>query len=232
MLRKRSLTTHLLLFLAIAAPVAAQQHRLYVFGAGGLVIRQMPTYETDDTPLNRSGIWGLSAGGGMWVRRMIGIEGSIAFQQPQHVKWSYNYQFASEAKQLDTADRDVPILGRLRYAARAGGRVGTDLIVGGGWTWHRAASKVLATCGVPSRFEPCVTLAQPRDDETFATWEPALAAGIDVPIRLSSRVALAPSFQAVFSQRRQFMTGYDHRGPVSGSGAVFSIGTVVSWRDR
>lgn len=230
--RSRRLVAHLLLCLAMAAPVAAQQPRVYVFGAGGLAIRQMPTYDTDNRPLHRSGISGLSAGGGLWVRRTIGIEGAIALQPPQHVKWSFNYEFAREATELDTEDRDVPILGRLRYAARAGGHVGTDLIVGGGWIWHRAVSNVLATCGVPSRFEPCVPLAQPRHDETFATWEPALTAGVEVPIRVSPRVALAPFVHAVFSQRRPFMTGYDHRGPVSGSGAVSSFGAAVSWRDR
>lgn len=229
---KPSVAIRLVLFLACATPARAQQHRIYVFGAAGRTVREMPVLTSDDTPLNRSGIWELSGGGGVWVRRSVGIEGSIAFPQPQHVTWFYNYQFGGEAKHLDTADRDIPILGRLRYAATAGRRVGVDVIVGGGWTWHRAVSTVLASCGTGSQPQPCVPLAQPRDDETFATWEPALTAGLDMPVRASSRVAVAPSLHAVISHRRQFMTGYDHRGPVSGGGAVFSFGAVVSWRDR
>jgi hypothetical protein len=56
--------------------------------------------------------------------------------------------------------------------------------------------------------------------------------GVDVPIRLSDHVALAPSVRLLYAFRRDYLTNAGFRGPGSGPGLMPSVGLTLRWTAR
>ena len=119
----------------------------------------------------------------------------------------------------------------MRVVAVRGKHVSLEGLVGGGLTWHDTESFVLQDCN--TNFPPaCVTPNPPTSADTYGTWEWTLSGGVDVPIRLSEHVALAPTVRLLYAYRRPYLTATDHRGPASGPGFMPSIGLTLRWTAR
>jgi hypothetical protein len=170
---------------------------------------------------------GAIVGGGVWLQRHVAIEGVADFHRAQPVRWHFGYLFAPNSDQL-TNDRDAAVVGYVRIAPMRGRRVSVEPTVGGGISWHRAASVITADCGPGSRPTPCLPVTPPAPSDTYTTAEPVVALGLDVAVRVSARVALTPGFRLLTVRRRTYLTGYAHRGPASGRGVL--SGFAVSLR--
>lgn len=182
---------------------------------------------------------GLTATGGVWLTRRIGVEGEISRTSAQTFPWLFSYQFAETSVQ-QTSNRDVPIVGLVRLAVVPGRRMAVNAVVGAGVTSHRAHSYAIEDCGYGVVQLPCKSLGTgPVSDptgalhgETVTSLEPAFEFGVDLPIHVSSRVAVAPTFRVLKADRRQWLTGFDHRGPQGGSGTLFIFGCSAVWGAR
>jgi hypothetical protein len=213
------------------APAMAQDEvlvrfaRVYLTGGWIESWRQpawAPAHATPSPP-PASPVPSLTVGGGVWLRSGVGVEGTIGFQRQQTFPWHYGYLFDRNSDELAT-DRDVPLVGVLRLAPARGEPVSVEAIAGGGISWHRGESFTTADCGPGSRPMPCVPVTPTLSDSvTTAEWMATF--GADVVFRLSWRVAITPGFRIDLVRRRQYLTGYDHRGPYSGGGVMpaFSI---------
>jgi hypothetical protein len=165
------------------------------------------------------------AGAGWWVKPRVGIEGSIEFQRRQTLSWHYSYMADQD---LSTTDRDTPILGHVRVAALRAQPVSVDALIGGGVTRHGTESFALRNCS-PVFSTICTTPDPPASAGTYGTWEWALSAGVDVPIRLSDHVRLSPTARVLYAHRRPYLTSDNFRGPQSGPGLMPSIGLTLRW---
>jgi hypothetical protein len=196
----------------------------FVLGGSDLV-----TDVTDSGPL----VWGgLSASVGIWLGRRVGVEGDVSRTATQTLPWLYSYLDGTSIQ--ETSTRDVPIVGLLRVAAIPGRRADVNAVVGAGVSWHRATSHPTADCGGSSVIQlPCTPL-NPASVSSYvdSSFEPALEFGADVPIRLSGRFAVAPTFRVLIVNRRQWLTAFDHRGPGGGSGTVVIFGCSAVWGGR
>ncbi len=66
-----------------------------------------------------------------------------------------------------------------------------------------------------------IVYVPPEVSDGFASFEFLIAAGVDVPTLRLFRVS-----------RRQYLTGYVHRGPANGSGRILTIGMSATWRSH
>ena len=58
------------------------------------------------------------------------------------------------------------------------------------------------------------------------------SAGVDVPIRLSARVALTLTARLLYAHRREYLTRDLFRGPDCGSGVMPLLGVTLRWTVR
>jgi hypothetical protein len=221
----------LVCLLPCAAARAQPPSRLYVSAGAHVALRDSGERTVDLLAGERSSIPAVSAGAGIWLSEALGVEGSISVTRGQSFPWIYSYLFDESSLQR-VVSRDVPMVGLVRIAMLHGRRMGLDVVWGGGWTWHRAQSEITAGCGRGFINPVCVPLETPRVSDTMRTFEPLLALGADAPLRLSSRFALAPGVRMLTIHRRDFLTGYNHRGPVAGNGVIVTFGIAAMWRDR
>jgi len=209
---------------------ASEAQSLYVFGGAGLTWRKTGWQQqsADDLPPERKPVPTLAVGGGWWITPRLAIDGSVEFQRRQTLSWRYTY---FDNNYFSSTDRDTLILGHVRIVAARGDRVALEALVGGGLTWHGTESFVLQDCN--TNFPPtCVTPDPPTKADTYGTWEWVFSTGVDVPIRLSDHVTLAPTVRLRYADRRPYLTATDHRGPASGPGFMPSIGLTLRWTAR
>jgi hypothetical protein len=174
---------------------------------------------------------GVVATAGVQIKPWIGVEGSVQLQREQSFPWKFSYQFATVTKELAT-DKDRPVVGYARFSPPCRGKICGEILLGMGFNRHYGGSSTTATCGSGQLPTPCVPLSEPRRSDTLTTNELVLASGFDLPIRVSPSVSVGPAVRVIYIDRRQFLTGYNHRGPSSGSGVVPSIGVSATWRSR
>jgi hypothetical protein len=202
----------------------------YVSGGWSVASRDRgnaPTSVADLGP-HRSLVHTVLVGAGYRFTPRVGLEGEMQLQAGQSFDWRYSYQFARNSLQT-TTDRDTPLVGLLRVRLLPNARVGLEPVIGGGGTFHSAASEITADCGSGQFPQPCVPLPAPVEGDRFTTFEWLFATGVDVPMRVSQHVAIAPSFRILVVKRRQFLTGHAHRGPAVGGGLIGSFGAVLRW---
>lgn len=226
------------LMLAFASGAMAQT-RGWLYVEGGITGRsqedvplvapsfQVPT--TSDAPqANRMGLTGTL---GVWVTQHIGVEGEISRTGTQSLDWLYDYAF-DETDTERTLTRDVPVIGLVRVAILPERRVDINPVIGGGLTWHHALSYPTADCGYGFAQPPCKPLTTSVSPDDYASFEPALEFGADVRIRVASRFSIVPTVRILKIDRRQWLTGFDHRGPQGGSGTVVVVGCSAGWSNR
>ena len=227
----RSFTVAILL--ACAAPLHAQG--VYVAGGWSQVWRDPPfvlTFARQTEP-PASPVHTAAAGVGIWFARDVAVEGSLGLHRQQAVDWEWRYQFAGgNWSNQRTFDRDVPLAATLRVAPLRRHRVSVEPLLTGGISFHRSVSYITADC--PRLLTPlrCVPVEPPKRGETFATAEWLLGFGADVPIRVSPRVEVLPGARVLFVKRRQYLTGYNHRGPSVGGGTLPEFGVSVRYAIR
>lgn len=214
--------------IACAAPLHAQD--VYVTGGWSQVWRQGP-WATLPGP-TVSPVQTAAAGVGVWFARDLAVEGSIGFHRDQAVDWEWRYQFAGGANNQRTFDRDVPLTAALRIAPLRGRRVAVEPALTGGISFHRSQSYITADCGPASRPTACVPIDPPKRGETFSTAEWLLGFGADVPLRVSRRLEILPGVHFLFVKRRDYLTGYNHRGPRIGGGRLPGFGVSVRYAIR
>lgn len=218
------------LLLGCAAPLHAQD--LYVFGGWSQFWRDPPYFLTFAKPTEppASPVQTVIAGVGLWVARDLAVEGSIGLHQQQAVDWQWRYLFAAgNASNQRTFDRDVPLVATLRAAPLRRHRVSIEPVLSGGISFHRSQSYITADCGPVTRPTTCVPVEPPKQGETFGTAEWLLGFGADVVIRASRRVAIMPGLRFMFINRREYLTGYGHRGPKIGGNGLPGFGVSVRY---
>jgi hypothetical protein len=211
----------LALVLSCTATRAAAQDRFYLTGGFASSWREPAWVMSLATPSQppAAPVPAAAIGAGLWFQRDVAVEGMMTVHRPQSVPWHYGYQFGGNSDQL-TDDRDLLTVGYLRIAPMRGRRVSIEPLVGGGVNWHRGQSVMTAGCGTGSTPAPCVPVTPPTPSDSLTTGEWMASLGADVALRLSTRVALAPGFRLDMVRRRQYLTGFDHRGPASGGGMM------------
>lgn len=211
----------LALVLSCTATRAAAQDRFYVTGGFATSWREPAWTMSPETPSQppASRVPGAAIGAGVWFQPDVAVEGLVSVHRQQSIPWHYGYLFDGNSDQL-TMDRDLLMAGYLRIAPMRGRRVSIEPLGGGGISWHRGQSVMTADCGPGSRPTPCVPVTPPTPSDSLTTREWMAALGVDVGLRVSPRVSIAPGFRLEMVRRRQFLTGYDHRGPSSGSGMM------------
>ena len=164
--------------------------------------------------------------GGWWITPSIGVEGSVQLQRRQTLSWIYSYTSRMDES---ATDRDMPIAAHLRGMLWRRRRLSIEGLIGGGFNWHRAESFTLVHCGGNFGSGPCVAVTPPETSDVEASWEPLLSGGLDLPIRAASHVYLVPTARLVYVRRREFLTGYEFRGPGNGSGLMWTGGLALRW---
>lgn len=217
------------LLMLSAAPAAAQTPGFYASGAWLKVRRDRDLYAdpTDRLATHRSSVQAVTASAGRRMNRVVAFEGEIGLQQGQSFPWKFTYQFSENTEEVLT-HRDVPLIGYARFFAGSG-RVRLEPVVGFGYVWHRAESLTVGDCGSGNFPHACLPLATPVVSDTLNSWERAIATGADVAIRASAHVSIVPTVRVTWIDRRQYLTGYDHRGPASGDGFTSAFGVAVRW---
>jgi hypothetical protein len=193
--------------------------RLYVSGGWAPALRDEGLTE------------GVLATAGVQIKPWLGVEGSVQLQREQSFPWEFSYLFANVTQELAT-DKDRPVVGYVRFSPPCRSKVCGEILIGTGFNRHYGGSFTTATCGSGQLPTPCVPLSEPRRSDTLTTNEWVFASGFDLPIRVSPSVSVGPAVRVIYIDRRQFLTGYDHRGPSSGSGVVLTIGVSATWRSR
>lgn len=214
--------------LGVAAAAHAQS--LYINGGMALTWREAgwrPQAPTDVKPASQP-VTTLVAGGGWWLNRTVAVDGSIGILRAQSLSWRYTY-FAN--RHISTTDRDMPILAHVRFRAARLHRISIEPVLGGGVTRHAAQSFVLEECGT-SGSPTCTTVNPPRQSPEDVSWEWTVSGGIDVPVWLSTHVAVAPTARLLFVHRRHYLTSDGFRGPDSGPGLMPSVGLQLRWTRR
>ena len=211
----------LALVLSGTATRAAAQDRFYVTGGFATSWREPAWVMSPATPSQppASTVPAAAIGAGLWFQPDLAVEGMMTVHRQQSLSWHSGYQFGGNSDQL-TNDRDLLTAGYLRIAPMRGRRVSIEPLVGGGINWHRGQSVTTASCGTGSMPTPCVPVTPPTPSDSLTTGEWMVSLGADVALRLSARIALAPGVRIDMVRRRQFLTGYDHRGPSSGGGMM------------
>jgi hypothetical protein len=215
--------------LLIGAGDAAAQS-IYVFGGTAQVWRRTGWRQQsiDDLGPTTKPTPSVLAGAGWWLKPALGIEGSIELLRRQTLSWHYGYMADTD---LSTEDHDVPILGHLRIAPLRARHVSLEALIGGGLTWHGIESFVIRQCS-PVFSRDCSTPNPPTSAGTYGTWEWTFSSGLELPIRLTDHVTLAPSARVLYAHRRRYLTPTDFRGPASGPGRMPSIGLTLRWTPR
>jgi hypothetical protein len=170
-----------------------------------------------------------TVGAGLWVTPHTALEGSIGISRAQSVPWQWRYLFGGTASNQIATDRDVPVLGTVRVSPRRGQRVSVEPFLGGGYNFHRSRSSIIATCGPAANPTACVPLDTPTESDALTTAEWLIAVGADVPIQVSRRCEVLPGVRFMFARRRQYLTGYNHRGPEIGGGSLPGFGVTVRY---
>jgi hypothetical protein len=206
---------------------AAAQDRFYVTGGMAASWREPAWVMSPATPEQPPASPGPVAaiGAGVWLQPDLAVEGIVTINRQQSLPWHYGYMTSND--QLST-DRDVMLVGYLRIAPMRGRRVSIEPLGGAGVSWHRGQSFITASCGSAFNPSPCVPVTPPTLGNSLTTPEWMASLGVDVALRLSSRIALAPGFRLDMVRRRQFLTVFDHRGPSSGGGTM--PGVMVALR--
>jgi hypothetical protein len=216
------------LVLALAAPSAGQD--VYIVGGTALTSRApgwAPSLATPEAPPG-SIVPSISGGAGIWLGDAA-IEASISMLRAQSIAWHFGYLFGNRGDKI-TADRDLPVSGLVRVAPLRHRTVSIEPLIGGGVSFHRAATMTTADCGSGSIVtQVCVPITPPRDDEVNTTADWMFTAGADVAIRASPHLAIVPGVRGSFVKRAPYMTGYGHRGPASGAGHLWSIGVTARY---
>ncbi len=172
----------------------------------------------------------MTAAAGVQLNRQVGVEGSVLFLRGQSAPWRFTYVFGPDITDELATHWDTPIAGYVRYTPLLGHRVAIEPLAGAGYSWHKAESATTARCGTYNVPRPCQPVSPPEVSDTLATFEFLIAAGVDIPMRVSSTTSLAPSVRLFRVSRRQYLTGYVHRGPANGSGLILTIGMSATWR--
>jgi hypothetical protein len=219
----------LLLAGTTAAPAMAQQ-RVYITGGAAVTSRESgwsPSLATPSAP-PAAIVPSFAGGAGVWLSPNVAVEGTLSMTAAQTIAWHYGYLFDETGDKV-TQDRDVPLLGVIRIAPMRHRTASIEPLIGGGITFHRGATVTTSDCGHGTVFTACVPVTPPRPDEVNTTADWMMVFGVDVAIHVSPHLSVAPGFRAGFAKRDLFMTGYDHRGPYSGGGYLWSIGVTARY---
>ena len=221
--------------LAWAAPSHAQE--VYVIGGWSQVWRDPPSSLTFASPTEPpvSPVQTATAGLGVWVTPNLAVEGSIGLHRHQAVDWEWRYLFAGgDWSNQRTFDRDVPLAAALRVAPLRRHRLSFEPVLMGGMSFHQSSSYITADCPRASSPLTCVPVEPPQRGEAFGTVEWLLGFGAEVPVRASRRLEIVPGLRFMFVKRRQYLTGYNHRGPNIGGGRLpgFGVSARYAIRDR
>ena len=209
---------------------------MYVSAGGAVAWRDRPVSPPQsladlDRP-HRGFTPAVTAVAGVQLSREIAVEGSVQFLRGQSAPWRFTYLFGPEITDELATHRDTPIAGYVRLTPLLGRRVGIEPLAGAGYTWHKAESSTTARCGSYNVPTPCVPVSPPEVSDTLGTFEFLIAAGVDVPVRVSSKTSLGPTVRLFRVSRRQYLTGYVGRGPANGSGVILTVGMSATWRSR
>jgi hypothetical protein len=217
-------------FLVVSTAATVPAQGVYLSGGGGVTFREPGWYPSMAKPSapGAAGTTFISGAAGIWSDN-VGAEGSFTMTGAQSLAWHYNYLFGGNSDML-TDDRDLSLLGRVRIAPLRRRGLSIEPVAGGGITFHRATTFMTADCGSGSMPAPCVAVTPPRllEAQTSPDW--MLTFGVDAAIKVSSHVAVVPGFRVDLAERQYFLTGFDHRGPYSGSGHLWSIGVTARYQ--
>jgi hypothetical protein len=210
---------------ATSLPVQAQT-RAYIVASWTEAHRDSaaPLESATDTA-TKSFVPGGSVSTGAWIMNRLAIEAGITYLGSQSFPWYFTYLLAGGTTSEIASNGDTPVTGGLRAVAARTGKVRLDVVGGAGWMRHRASSDTVGDCG-PSFRLPCTPVSR-RQSDSLSSWEPTVMFGVDAPIRASKRVAVVPSFRVFAISRRQWLTGYYHRGPTGGTGVMTTFGVGV-----
>lgn len=227
----------LVVFCAGASNVAAQDGpQGYVSAGGAVAWRDRPVSQPQslaDLGRPHRGLTpAVTVAAGVQLSRHVAVEGSLQFQRGQSAPWRFSYLFGPGITEELATHRDTPIAGYVRYTPLLGRRVGIEPLGGAGWSWHKAQSFTTARCGSYNFPKPCAPVSPPELSDALASFEFLIAAGVDVPVRVSAKTSLAPTLRLFRVWRRQYLTGYVHRGPENGSGVILTIGMSATWRSH
>ena len=190
-------------------------------------ILQSPT----DT-IEKSFVPGISATGGVWFTNGLAIEGGVTYLRAQSFPWYFSYAFAGGTTSEIAHDSDLPLTVALRGVIVRSKPLRLDVIGGGGFNLHRGSSDTVGRCGSFFVQLPCTPVSPPVESDSLSTLEPTLMFGADAPIPASRRVSIVPSFRVYVISRRQWLTGYNHRGPTGGNGLLTTFGVGVMFGRR
>jgi len=213
-----------LLALVLTCTTVRAYAQTYVTAGWATTSREPGWYPSLATPSAQpaSSVPSVMIGAGVWLPHNVGVEGSFTVYGAQSIPWHYNYLFGGNSDQL-TTDRDLPLIGLVRFAPMRRHRVSLEPVVGGGVSFHRGASFRTADCGSGSRPAPCVPVTPRAPSDSLTTPDWLVTYGADLAVRVSSRVVVAPGFRISVLNRQVFLTGFDHRGPYSGGGDIWGV---------
>jgi hypothetical protein len=212
--------------LAVATSASAQTVPVYV-SAGYAAGRRQPPATSHDDPM-ASVVHNLVFAAGARITPWLGVEGSVALSlTEQSVAWKQLYMSGCCTDRV-TSDRDTTALVYFRFAPPCEGRMCIEGLAGTGFNVHHVEDLVVARSSIltPSIWVP--VSGEPPTTTNGLEW--TLAFGADFPVTLSQHFTVAPTVRILLIKRPQFITGWDHRGPHSGSGLIPTVGVSLTWR--
>jgi hypothetical protein len=166
--------------LLISSPAHAQSAPAgpYVFGGWSLQLRE------------GTGLNGVTFGGGLPLTTTLSAEGSVGWYATFSADYSYNTPFGQFETHI--TDRDVPVVGAVRWSLPCGGRVCADVVGGAGVNVYQLKTRILKTCPPPGLLGPCIQTDAETDDHRSQF---LLLGGIDLGIRLIDHLSVGPGFR-------------------------------------
>jgi len=209
--------------LAVGTSASAQTAPVYVSGGYSAGWRQPPAIGHDE-PVPRV-VHNLVLAAGARITPWLGVEGSLALSlTEQSLAWK---QLCKCCYEQVTSDRDATALVYFRFAPACEHRICVEGLAGTGFNVHHMEDLTVAAASIltPTIWVP-VSGATPTITNGL---EWTMAFGADFPVALSQHFTLAPTVRILMMKRPEFLTGWDFRGPASGSGFIPNVGVSLTW---
>ena len=220
----RALTATLVVALLAgsAAPVSAQTElRPYVLG--GWSIGPRDTDSVNPVPDDPSGVvQGLSLGAGLKFSSNLSAEASFGWHTADVTAWNLFVSGSGSGQRL-TTDRDVHVVGLIRWSYECSARLCADVVAGGGINSHKVTSIQQTACAVT-----CVPVNEP--DETSNHSEYVLTGGVDFRVKLGGGFDLLPGFRIRHIFRRGYLTEWGGHGPFETDTSFFAVSVSAMYR--
>ena len=176
----RYLLSTLTAVVVFATPAHAQSTSAgpYVFGGWSLQVRE-------GTALN-----GVTFGGGVPLTATVSAEGSVGWYSNKSADATFNSPLGFI--DMHSRDRDVPLVGAIRWSPRCDRRICPELVGGAGVNYHVVSTRIVITCPPPGMVVRCVE-SDRADEGSHAEW--LIAVGMDMKVRVNGQFAVVPGFR-------------------------------------